>query len=357
MKRWNILLALTIFPLLVLGYALVGSSSIAGTDNLASGETGAKVRPGWKLENPIVYKNLTIFPVTSDQTESTIDFITLEQGLKSGTVTVTEIGGGGGQRGGAEVNRLIVTNKSGKNLVLIGGEIVLGGKQDRIVGHDCVIEASNAPQPIDVFCVEHGRWQFGRSRSGANSGEGAGLVGFAPGAIAAPNLREKAQAKKDQQAVWEEVTITASQNAVESATGTLGRVFEDKRVNSRLSEFARAFREKLNGKNIVGAVVAINGEVVSADVFANGSLFQAYWPKLLKSFALQAVSSGSRVKRDASAIAAEAFLARATSKESEEDNNRLYRLREHDSDDSASFELESIATGGTLLHFNRISKK
>jgi hypothetical protein len=44
----------------------------------------------------------------------------------------------------------------------------------------------------------------------------------------------------------------------------------------------------------VGVVVAINGKAQLADIFASPSLFRVYWPKLLKSYVLEALSSGSR---------------------------------------------------------------
>jgi ARG/rhodanese/phosphatase superfamily protein len=323
----------------------------------------------WKLGPPVTHQNLTIFPVLSESATSTDEFITLDEGLKSGKVTVSEIGSDGRSRAlnhhrqvsdNAEVNRLMVSNNSGKTLVLIGGEIVVGGKQDRIVGHDCIVSSSNSPVPIDVFCVEHGRWQVGRNRSAAADGTAAGTGGsplfdLAPG-IAAPTIREKAQAKKDQSAVWSEVAKTETVTVVASETGTLNRVYEDKRVNQKLDGFGRELKQKLVAKNVVGAVAAINGEIVSADVFANAGMFQAYWPKLLKSYALQAVSTETNEQRQADAGAAASFLNRAAT-ESASQGDQTYRLKEHDSEAAASFELESIGTANKMLHFNRVTKK
>src|ERR1044071_3736542 len=118
-------------------------------------------RADWRLGSPATYKNLTLFPVISDEPMKTAEFITLDEGLRAGSIIITELGdgrsnGASRQRGseGAEVNRLALTNKSGKALILIAGEMLLGGKQDRIVGHDCIIEASAKPVPLDVFWGE-----------------------------------------------------------------------------------------------------------------------------------------------------------------------------------------------------------
>ena len=155
--------------------------------------TRSPVRADWRIGTPITFERLTIFPVITDQPTASNEFITLDQGLRSGSVTITELGANGRARrigrrqlsDGAEVNKLALTNNSGKTLVLIAGEMILGGKQDRIVGHDCVIEASNTPVPLDVFCVEHGRWSgpsaFGQSESrDARAARGNAGGGAAP---------------------------------------------------------------------------------------------------------------------------------------------------------------------------------
>jgi hypothetical protein len=313
-----------------------------------------------------------VFPVLSDQAASTEEFITLDEGLRSGKVTVTEIGADGRSRAinpnqqssdQAEVNRLMVTNSSGKTLVLISGEIVIGGKQDRIVGHDCLVTSSAKPVPLDVFCVEHGRWHegasIGQSRGGGDGGGGGGGVGYgsARSVMATPKVREKAQAKKDQSGVWAEVSKAEVANGVSSSTGTLNRVFEDKQVLAKLDAFDKELNTKLIGKNIVGAVVAIGGEIVSADVFANSPLFQAYWPKLLKSYALQAVSSSKTTSSAIDKAAAEAFLARADAESASNGKEGIYKLTEHNAPGDASFELESDAANRKLIHFNRVNKK
>lgn len=333
---------------------------------------GRSARPEWRLGAPVTHGNLTVFPVLSDQSASTEEFITLDEGFRSGKVTVTEMGADGrsrainpNQQSGdhAEVNRLMVTNNSGKTLVLIAGEIVVGGKQDRIVGHDCLVTSSAKPVPLDVFCVEHGRWHEGASFGHSQRAGDRDVVdvsrgfGSAHTVMATPKVREKAQAKKDQSGVWAEVSKAEIANGVSSSTGTLNRVFEDRQVLAKLDAFDKELNTKLIGKNIVGAVVAIGGEIVSADVFANSPLFQAYWPKLLKSYALQAVSSPKTTSSAIDKAAAEAFLARADAKSASNGKEGIYKLTEHNAPGDASFELESDATNRKLIHFNRVNTK
>lgn len=351
------------------------------------------VRADWRIGAPIAFERLTIFPVISDQPTARTEFITLDQGLRSGKVTITELGANGRSRrisrrqlsDGAEVNKLALTNTSGKTLVLIAGEMILGGKQDRIVGHDCIIEASNSPVPLDVFCVEHGRWSgesaFGQSESadtraaranadgrgvgaGVGSGGGAGTgsgqgstTGMTGTPMALPNIREKAQAKKSQDEVWSAVAETVTVIASQSATSTLNSVYEDKRVNRKLENYERAFGSRLTARNVVGVVAAVGGRIISADVFASQALFQAYWPKMLKSYALEAVGTVETLKRQVGRLDAEAFLSRAQGTGAEDGQEGVYRLSENQSSTDASFELEYIKKGPVLVHFNRVAKR
>jgi len=332
--------------------------------------TSGPLKTGWRVGTPQTFGNLTLFPVISEETPNTDEFITLDEGLRSGKVIVAELDSDGRRvrnRQSAEVNQLSLVNNSGKLLILIAGEMVIGGKQDRMVGHDCIVESNSAPVPLDVFCVEHGRWSdagFGQSlnvesRSGSGSGTG-GTAGFtaAGDAMAEPKVREKAQAEKSQSGVWSGVAETVSANATRTATGTLNSVYEDKNVKGKLGDYERVFKTRFAGPNVVGVVVAFGGRITAADVFGSASLFRAYWPKLLKSYALAALGAPKSEKTTPDISAAEAFLARVEGGGSSVNHGGGYRLVEHQSPADASFELESTATASPLLiHFNRVSKR
>ncbi|HKS39871.1 MAG TPA: DUF6569 family protein [Blastocatellia bacterium] len=346
-------------------------------NRVAINATANPLHPAWRISSAISFNNLTVFPVVSDEPTSTDEFITLDEGLRSGKVIITELGTDGRSRrirrnrvsDNADVNKLAVTNRSGKMLVLIAGELLVGGKQDRIVGNDCIVSSTNKPVPINVFCVEHGRWSeeasFGQSRSvasgtgdGPGSGGGVGS-GVAPpmAAIAMPNLRAKAQADKSQSAVWNEVAKAQTENVVVTATGDLTSVYRDKRVKGKIDSYERALKNKLSAANVVGVVVAIGDRIISADVFANHSLFQAYWPKMLKSYALEALNSSATNKQEVSRSDAEGFLSRVQGESATDDKPGVYKLAENQSTKDASFELQSASRKATLVHFNRVSKQ
>ena len=47
--------------------------------------------------------------------------------------------------------------------------------------------------------------------------------------------------------------------------------------------------KQLRDTNAVGVVVAMNGRIIWADVFASTDLLEKYWPKLVRSYASEAV--------------------------------------------------------------------
>src|SRR6516164_4753749 len=203
--------------LLVAGFALLDRHPVR------AGEVAPN--SGYKVLDPIRHGNLTVFPVVATKSYPTGEFLTLDEGLHSGEVVVTEAGSVQGlvrrhgqpvrQYDGAEVNRLVLVNNSKRPLLLLAGEVVSGGKQDRVIGKDRIIPAESDPIDLSVFCVEPGRWvattdHFGASEALYSSGKASGTGGSAHGAppmamMAQPSVRAKAMADKDQNQVWNEV--------------------------------------------------------------------------------------------------------------------------------------------------------
>src|SRR5262245_11230832 len=158
----------------------------------------------WGILDPVTYENISVFPVVASYGQDTSAFLTLEQGLASGEVVVRERGSEemvSGRDGrpvyippptGASVNQLVLVNRSKRPLLLLAGELVSGGKQDRVIGKDRIVPAGAPPLPLDVFCVEHGRWTGSAQFAAAHT-------------IVHPSVREKAAVDQKQKEVWDAV--------------------------------------------------------------------------------------------------------------------------------------------------------
>ncbi len=345
----------------------------AGQETLAS---------GYKVLEPIRNGSLTVFPVVASKSYATSEFLTLDEGLRSGEVVVTEYGNVRGlvrqrvapavQRDSAEVNRLVLVNNSKRPLLLLAGEIVAGGKQDRVIGMDRIVPAESDPIDLNVFCVEPGRWvassdHFGSS--GATYGAAGGRAGTAASAksaetlMAQPSVRAKAMADKDQSQVWAEVrkqqqsmttqVASASPSAPAAqelrVTSSYAVVMENQDVKQKVDEVAKPIErdyqnliKQLRDRNAVGVVVAVNGRVIWSDVFASTELLEKYWPKLVRSYASEAVAT--RVKGGEATVAqAESFLANMQGRrETIESEPGVFRHTEINGDGFKAFELTSL---------------
>lgn len=313
----------------------------------------------YKVLPPITSGNLTVFPVAAAQTHDTSRFLTLDEGVRAGTVVVTEAGSVQGLiRGrhpvrpsrGAEVNKLVLLNNSNRPLLLLAGEIVTGGKQDRVIGEDRIIPANSGPVDLSVFCVEPGRWV-----------EKSATFSYLGAQMAAPSVRRPAVVAKSQQQVWDNVRqsngvigglVDSRARAEVASTSSYAQVMENKAVKDKLSSVAAPlernydamFRE-LRKQNAVGVVVAVNGRIVWADLFASTDLLQAYWPKLIRSYAAEAVANSGR-SGSADISAAQVYINHLNGgREVIETDPGVYRRSEVTGDNYKVFAIASLLPG------------
>lgn len=341
----------------------------------------------YKVLTPITQGNLTVFPVAADKLFDTSEFLTLDEGIRSGKVTVAEMGTTTGlvrprpardgvwregvfppraPEGGARVNSLALLNNSDRPLILLAGEIVTGGKQDRVVGKDRIVPAHSEPVSLDVFCVEPHRWT-------GNTGE----FGAMAGTMAQPSVRAKAMGARNQQQVWDEVAssreafaaaLPAPQAAAIRSSSSYAGAMQNSGVRSRVDSIAAPIQrdyEKLIGKlqseKAVGAVVAVNGELIWVDVFASPALLEKYWPKLVRSYAAESLAprvAPTSYGQMPTLEMAQSFLDHLYSKhENIETEPGVYRNTEIEGEDFDAFLLTSLLpNGGFQVHIAKMKR-
>jgi hypothetical protein len=249
----------------------------------------------YTLAGPYTHENLSVYVIRGNA-DDTREYLTLDEGLTAGVVTVREKGARQGQDR-AEVNSLEIENRSGRWLFLQAGDIVKGGKQDRTIMTDLTLPPRSEPTAIDAFCVERGRWTARDSSHGFGTN-----TAIASGAA----LKRAIQGEKNQQRVWEEVAVAeakatdaartidasyvpAAPSAM-STTGTYNAIVENSALKNNRTTFVKALLPQVQkDKDAIGIAVAINGEIVSADVYASPPLFQKLSRKLLDSYATEAM--------------------------------------------------------------------
>ncbi len=222
------------------------------------------------LGKPLQIGTIAVVPIISQSPLGDHKYITLTEASRLGVVEIVEV------PGRETVNTLEVRNKSHLPLILFAGELLLGGKQDRIVAKDTVVPPKTE-RPVPVFCVEHGRW----------SGRG---MSFSPGGGFVPDqVRQTASQTSSQSAVWVEVERANKAAGATSSTGSIQATLNDPKVKRAVEELAKKLRGAFVGsKNAVGVICWLNGEILSADIFANPALFTASRDMLLRSYCVDA---------------------------------------------------------------------
>ena len=195
----------------LLGITTLGGLAFVWATPGSSGIPPSRPEGSWRLLDPVTYENISIFPVVTSSTQDTSPFLTLDEGLSSGEVIVNEQGAASLARTrdgrpapqyntGASVNQLVLINRGKRPLLLLAGELVSGGKQDRIIAKDRIVAPGAEPLPLDVFCVEHGRWSSGSQFAASKT-------------IVHPSVREQAAVKQSQTDVWAAVTAGSTAEA------------------------------------------------------------------------------------------------------------------------------------------------
>lgn len=356
----------------------------------------------YRVMAPIESGNLLLFPIVQSGKTPASPFLTLDEGIKSGQVEVTEAGRVRGlvrprptlgrlddgvlrpipnppQYRGDQVNTLVLVNNSNRPLLLLAGEIVTGGKQDRVIAKDRIVPAGNDPIDLGVFCIEPGRWTEDTATfRGSAKAPGQSMM-------VQPSVRAKAMVEKDQQEVWNSVhgTIAAALAAPAPSgivvdgrqpvagdldslgTTSYARAMQSAAVSEKVDEAAAPVMksreqvlEKLREERAVGVVVAVRGEIVWADIFSDTDLLGRYWTKLVRSYAAESLLGGETHSAPTVADAQHFLDAPAGGTETSIGDVGVYRYKELRSGGTETFVLESLLAGTDYdVHISKLKMR
>jgi len=188
---------------------------------------------------------------------------------------------------GGEVNKLYIENTSGDTVYLMAGEVIKGGKQDRVLAQDMIIPPVSGKTELPVFCVEHHRWAYGSSDHSFKEYY----------AVSSNSIRGKAVKEKNQQDVWDAVEDITIKQGGESSTGTYAGLENSEDYNKTLKEYLDVFVNKLAaGDNFIGFVGVTSDRVIGCDIFATPELFGKQSKNLLNAYITEAITDGGEIK-------------------------------------------------------------
>lgn len=259
---------------------------------VVAGGVGAAAAQGsdYRISTPYTYKNLSIFLIHGKDESKKSNVLTLQEAMEKKLFVVYET---------SEVNELEVENLSKEFDVFIqSGDIVKGGKQDRILAVSIIIPARSGRVSIQAFCVESGRWT-------KRGDEEATKFNSSNERIVTKELKIAANGARSQGDVWNQVSEAQARLSKnlggDVASGTsrssLQLTLENKEVVATVDDYVRNLSGVINGKSdVIGYAMAINGKINSADVYVSNALFKKLWLKMLKASATEAVTESRGVR-------------------------------------------------------------
>ena len=347
---------------LAVGVVLLGAVAVA--PRIASADDNDRV------SGPNVHENLAVYFIHGPSASGPVP-LTLQEALDKGSVRVIETG---------EVNELKIENTGSDEIFIQSGDIVKGGRQDRVLSMSFVLPPKSGEVSLAAFCVEHGRWSGRGSENAAafdSSAEAlpsreAKLAMRAPMAVGVGGEERAPLDAGDrvysrQQKVWASVATVQSKLSenlsAEVASPRSATSLQLSLENDKLKEARDAYIKALEASgeekdDIIGYVFAVNGKVNSADVYPSNALFRKMWPKLLAASVTEAIGADKDVAAAAPAPAPAsvgAFLSAAESGVAQEETvNGMARQEVRDA--KAAVFMEAKRGDGAWVHRNYLAK-
>lgn len=350
-KTFVVLIALVTF---VVGVAL---ARLSFTNSPPAEMPGPGIKElqasSYRLTGPYQHENLTIFLIHGPDQRNSPMFTPLQEAMERKLVIVHET---------SDVNELAIENVSGSEEVFVqAGDIVKGGQQDRVLAVDLIVPAKSGKIPISAFCVEHGRW----SQRGTERGD---MFSMTDNMIATRQLKLATKAAPSQARVWKEVDVAQEKlsagvaAAVRSSQSqsSLQLALENEKVQASADDYLKKLSSILEAhSDVIGFVFAINDKLNSADVYGSSGMFKRFWPRLLKTAAIEAVAERPhKEKSEPVSIASTGEFLGASEKGAEtiEEVTKRTHMVKREVEKSHFFETRDMAHGAIWIHRNYLLK-
>ena len=233
-------------------------------------------------DSAMEFKNLRIIPIRPKHGfgNNAPHVITLSQAIKQGLAVVSERGTASTEN----VHYLRISNHSDQMIYVSSGEILSGGRQDRIVAQDTLLEPNGRDQYVSAMCVEELRWSEKEKK-------------FSYQGFANPALRKVLDQSRNQVLIWREISKQLRDNNIPSKSSAYLSRVADKKMMQLNDEYYNFFKEKFKSadSSIVGFVCMTGNRVIGADIYASTDLFYNQLDPLLKGYCDQAVYMGKPI--------------------------------------------------------------
>ncbi len=269
------------FAVGLVGIALAGLWYFAGGTEPLPESSAADASS--RVAAPVAHENLSVYFLYGPDTMADTKLMSLQEALERELAVVHET---------SNVNVLSVENRSpDTELFIQSGDIVKGGKQDRMAQMDMLLPPNSGVVALPAHCVEQGRW------TGRGAEDTARFKSSAKCAVG--NEMKIANYNGQQNVVWEKVSenqrkysenVGVVVNSPASPT-SFQLALESPALAAKVAEYEAALKAAGEERaGVVGVVFVVNGQMTGAEVYGSSALFRKAWPKLLNAAAVEAVA-------------------------------------------------------------------
>ena len=328
------------------------------------------------------FKNLRLFPIVANQSfvaehEDIGKFLLLDDAIRDKKIVISETGAidrseseqnqdpeglsntsdedrneinqqrtfqsnmGGGVSG--TVNTLIAKNTSTDTIFIMAGEVVKGGKQDRVIAKDVII-APNEQIDLSAFCVEKNRW----TTKEQNKGQFTGYFN-----VSSMDIRKAVTEQKSQNEVWEKVDEHTAKNKATSGTSTYTNLENSGEYQAELKAYMTKFKGAFSKhENVIGFVAVTADRVIGCDLFATHDLFVDAYDNLVHSYIGHAITKGEEISITNEKVYAyldEILKSEEGQEETIEDNGTLYKWKNKNKQLPTSQQTEQLHQGRQIV--------
>ncbi len=320
-----------------------------------------------RVSGPHTHENLAVYFIHGPSAEGKAP-LTLQEAFDKGGVEVSETG---------TVSELMIENLGADEIFIQSGDIVKGGRQDRVLTTTLVLPPKSGKVPIAAFCVEQGRWSARGTESVAAfsstmesmPSRAAKLAMKTPRPMRSSGdvigIGEDSRGASRQGEVWRSVSETQGKLSgalgVEMAAPDSETSLQLSLENTDLKKARGGYIDALEPKgaadgDVLGYVFAVNGKVNGADVYPSNALFRKMWPKMLAAGVTEAIGekSGEKIEPLATDKVAEFLAAAEKGKQHEDEVAKLMRIETRDA--PQAIYVEAKGRDDRWVHRNYVAK-
>ena len=221
------------------------------------------------------FNKLKVIPIKfraeyiSSQTKnlSLTEIISLKDAMHSGKISVKEVL----FNGGADVSVLVIKNNSKQNILILGGELISGGKQDRVVAETIIIPPGKEENYLTVFCAEKGRWD---NKAKPFLYEGMAEMG----------LRKKIDIVHRQTEIWKEIEQQFSAKNKKAETSPYIKLHKNLAAEDSLylQYFINKYKE--SDSSFAGFAAISGNRIIGCEIFSSPNYTQIFFKEMMTGF-------------------------------------------------------------------------